>query len=104
MKPIIQLDIKALTFPDEREPALKNIILNINEGEFIAITGGAAAGKSVLLHAITSAAPKFYPCTLDRDGEGSRSGCVKHSALPNGRLSGLYDAGAKTRWSIDLGY
>ena len=65
MKPIIQLDIKALTFPDEREPALKNIILNINEGEFIAITGGAAAGKSVLLHAITSAAPKFYPCTLD---------------------------------------
>ena len=64
MKPIIQLDIKALTFPDEREPALKNIILNINEGEFIAITGGAAAGKSVLLHAITSAAPKFYPCAL----------------------------------------
>jgi energy-coupling factor transport system ATP-binding protein len=65
MKPIIQLDIKALTFPDEREPALKNIKLNINEGEFIAITGGAASGKSVLLHAITSAAPKFYPCALD---------------------------------------
>ncbi|WP_373482988.1 ABC transporter ATP-binding protein [Acetobacterium sp.] len=65
MKPIIQLDIKALTFPDEQEPALKNIKLNINEGEFIAITGGAAAGKSVLLHAITSAAPKFYPCALD---------------------------------------
>jgi len=64
MKPIIQLDIKALTFPDEKEPALKNIKLNINEGEFIAITGGAASGKSVLLHAITSAAPKFYPCAL----------------------------------------
>lgn len=64
MKPIIQLDIKALTFPDEQEPALKNIKLNINEGEFIAITGGAASGKSLLLHAITSAAPKFYPCTL----------------------------------------
>ena len=64
MKPIIQLDIKALTFPDESKPALKNIKLNINEGEFIAITGGAAAGKSVLLHAITSAAPKFYPCAL----------------------------------------
>ncbi|MBU4439691.1 MAG: ATP-binding cassette domain-containing protein [Acetobacterium sp.] len=64
MKPIIQLDIKALIFPDEQEPALKNIKLNINEGEFIAITGGAASGKSLLLHAITSAAPKFYPCTL----------------------------------------
>ncbi|MDD3305918.1 MAG: ATP-binding cassette domain-containing protein [Acetobacterium sp.] len=64
MKPIIQLDIKTLTFPDEQEPALKNIKLNINEGEFIAITGGAASGKSVLLHAITSAAPKFYPCAL----------------------------------------
>lgn len=65
MKPIIQLDIKALTFPDEREPALKNIKLNINAGEFIVITGGAASGKSLLLHAITSAAPKFYPCALD---------------------------------------
>lgn len=64
MKPIIQLDIKALTFPDEREPALKNIKLNINAGEFIVITGGAASGKSLLLHAITSAAPKFYPCAL----------------------------------------
>lgn len=65
MKPIIQLDIKALTFPDACEPALKNIKLNINEGEYIAITGGAASGKSVLLHAITSAAPKFYPCVLN---------------------------------------
>ncbi|WP_373484645.1 ABC transporter ATP-binding protein [Acetobacterium malicum] len=65
MKPIIQLDIKALTFPDEREPALKNIKLNINAGEFIVITGGAASGKSLLLHAITSAAPKFYPCALN---------------------------------------
>ena len=64
MKSIIQLDIKALTFPDEQEPALKNIKLNINEGEFIAITGGAASGKSLLLHTITSAAPKFYPCNL----------------------------------------
>lgn len=65
MKPIIQLDINALTFPDEPEPALKNIKLNINEGEFIAITGGAASGKSLLLHAITTAAPKFYPCNLE---------------------------------------
>ncbi len=65
MKPIIQLDIETLTFPDENEPALKNIKLNINEGEFIAITGGAASGKSLLLHAITTAAPKFYPCNLE---------------------------------------
>lgn len=64
MKPIIQLDLKELTFPGEKEPALKNIKLNINEGEFIAVTGGAASGKSLLLHAITSAAPKFYPCHL----------------------------------------
>ncbi|OFV72371.1 ABC transporter ATP-binding protein [Acetobacterium wieringae] len=65
MKPIIQLDITALTFPDEPEPALKNIKLNINAGEFIAITGGAASGKSLLLHTITSAAPKFYPCAIN---------------------------------------
>lgn len=64
MKPIIQLDLKEITFPGDKEPALKNIKLNINEGEFIAITGGAASGKSLLLHAITSAAPKFYPCKL----------------------------------------
>ena len=65
MKPIISIDLEALVFPEEKEAALKNIKLDINQGDFIAVTGGTASGKSLLLHAITSAAPKFYPCTIE---------------------------------------
>lgn len=65
MKPIISIDLKSLLFPNEKEAALRDIKLEINQGDFIGITGGAASGKSLLLHAITSAAPKFYPCKIN---------------------------------------
>ena len=65
MESMISIDIKALIFPEEKEAALKNIKLDIKKGDFIAVTGGAASGKSLLLHTITSAAPKFYPCVID---------------------------------------
>lgn len=65
MKPIISIDLKSLVFPDEKEAALRDIKLEINQGDFVAVTGGTASGKSLLLHTITSAVPKFYPCTID---------------------------------------
>ncbi|WKY49184.1 ATP-binding cassette domain-containing protein [Eubacteriaceae bacterium ES3] len=61
----IQVRINELVFPDENKPALKNIKLDISQGEMIAITGSAASGKTLLLHTITSAAPKFFPCKID---------------------------------------
>ena len=64
LEPIIQIDLKTLRFPGESTPALRDIKLNIQEGEMIAITGDVASGKSLLLHTITSAVPKFFPASL----------------------------------------
>ncbi|WKY42860.1 ATP-binding cassette domain-containing protein [Eubacteriaceae bacterium ES2] len=65
MQPDIQIRIESLIFPDAVQPALKNIKLDINPGEMVAVTGGAASGKTLLLHTITSAAPKFFPCQIN---------------------------------------
>lgn len=62
---IARIQISSLYFPDQSKPALKNINLVINEGDFIAITGSPASGKSVLLHCITGAVPKYYDSKLN---------------------------------------
>lgn len=60
MNPAIQLKIESLAFPPETKKVLKDIDLTINQGDFIAITGEAASGKSMLLHSITGAASNFF--------------------------------------------
>lgn len=41
-------------------PAIKNINLQVNEGDFLVVTGPAGCGKSTLCMAMTGAVPKFY--------------------------------------------
>jgi len=64
MKTIATIKIERLVFPDREEPVLKNIDFEINEGDFIVINGGAASGKSTLLHTITGAVPHYYNAEL----------------------------------------
>lgn len=64
MDPIISIHINSLTF-DSGPPALHHIDLSIGAGDFVAITGPVASGKSALLHCITGAIPKYYPAQLD---------------------------------------
>lgn len=61
---IAHVQIEKVIFPQEEKPALKNIDLEINQGDFIVITGGVASGKSTLLHTLTGAIPHFYPAEL----------------------------------------
>ena len=64
-----EISIKDLTFyyPDARMPALKNINLQISEGESLAIIGGTGSGKSTLVKLLLG----FYPVT---EGEISIGG------------------------------
>jgi len=61
---IAKIKIDQLVFPEEEKPALKNIDFEINEGDFIVITGGVASGKSILLHSITGAIPHYHNAEL----------------------------------------
>lgn len=64
METIAKIKIEKLTFPQEKEPSLKNIDFEINKGDFIVITGGVASGKSTLLHCITGAIPHYHSAEL----------------------------------------
>ena len=56
------VNIKGLnyTYPDEDEPALKDINLKADKGEILLVLGTSGSGKSTLLKAITGAVPNFY--------------------------------------------
>lgn len=60
------IKIKDLTYayPKSKTPSLKNIDLEIEEGQFVLILGGSGSGKSTLLRAIAGLIPGFYGGTL----------------------------------------
>ncbi len=57
-----QIDIKDLcyTYPQSDKPALKNINLEINAGEFILLTGPSGCGKTTFCRTLNGLIPKFY--------------------------------------------
>lgn len=65
METALALNIKTLSFPDTGETALRDIVFAVKKGEFIVLTGGAASGKSLLLHTMTGAAMKYEGGVLD---------------------------------------
>jgi energy-coupling factor transport system ATP-binding protein len=56
------LKIKDLNYfyPEQQERALKNINLEIEEGDFVLFVGGSGSGKSTLVKAIAGLVPEFY--------------------------------------------
>lgn len=56
------LEIKNLTYyyPETDKPALDDIHLSINEGEFVLVVGGSGSGKSSLVRALSGLVPDFY--------------------------------------------
>lgn len=55
-------EVKNLTYyyPETTRPALQNIHLAIEEGEFVLVVGGSGSGKSSLARALTGLIPDFY--------------------------------------------
>ncbi|MGB9825264.1 MAG: ABC transporter ATP-binding protein, partial [Desulfofundulus sp.] len=54
--------VKNLTYyyPGTEEPALKNVSLEVREGEFLLVTGGSGSGKSTLARVLAGLIPDFY--------------------------------------------
>jgi energy-coupling factor transporter ATP-binding protein EcfA2 len=55
------------TYPTTETPALKNINLNVEQGEFLAIVGSNEAGKSTLCYMISGFVPHFFKGELTGD-------------------------------------
>jgi energy-coupling factor transport system ATP-binding protein len=65
MESALELNIRTLTFLDREEAVLKDINFSVKKGECLVLTGGSAAGKSLLLHTMTGAAMKYEGGVLD---------------------------------------
>ncbi|OIQ08299.1 putative HMP/thiamine import ATP-binding protein YkoD [Moorella thermoacetica] len=58
--PLFQSENLIYYYPDREKPALKDINLRIEEGEFLLITGGSGSGKSTLARVLAGLIPDFY--------------------------------------------
>lgn len=56
------LEVENLTYyyPETEQPALSNVTLAIEEGEFLLVVGGSGSGKSSLARALAGLIPDFY--------------------------------------------
>lgn len=63
--PIIKLHQVTYHYPLTQTPALQDIDLEIEEGEFVAIIGPNGAGKSTLCYTLAGFIPHFYKGKLD---------------------------------------
>ena len=57
---IITLDNVTYKYPLTDSPALKDISMQVNEGEFVAMVGPNGAGKSTLCYALAGFVPHFF--------------------------------------------
>jgi energy-coupling factor transporter ATP-binding protein EcfA2 len=57
---VIEINNLTYTYPMAKRPALREINLSVQEGEFVAIIGANESGKSTLCYAIAGFVPHFY--------------------------------------------
>jgi len=61
---MIHVENLTYSYPRAQEPALKDLDLDIPQGQFCAVAGANGAGKSTLCYALTGFVPHFYHGTL----------------------------------------
>lgn len=62
---LVDLDSVSYTYPLEREPALWDIDLTVEEGQFVGIVGANDAGKSTLCYVLSGFIPHFFKGNLE---------------------------------------
>jgi energy-coupling factor transporter ATP-binding protein EcfA2 len=62
---LIELVHVTYTYPVSTRPALSDVSLRVNEGEFVAIIGPNDAGKSTLCYTLAGFVPNFFRGQLD---------------------------------------
>lgn len=60
-RPIASVERLSFRYPDSQKPAVKDVSLEIGEGEVVLLAGPSGCGKSTLLRCINGLIPHMYP-------------------------------------------
>ncbi|MFC1871082.1 ABC transporter ATP-binding protein [Chloroflexota bacterium] len=76
---MIRLADLSFTYNATDKPALRNIDLTIDDGEFVLISGASGSGKSTLCRCLNGLVPHFYGGKISGKAEVQGMGVMKHT-------------------------
>ncbi len=86
---IVEVKNLSYTYPNASKPALEDISLSIDAGEFVLLTGPSGCGKTTFCRALNGLIPKFYNGTLTGSVHIAGLDVAEHSTMELARHIGL---------------
>ena len=86
---LIEIKDLCYTYPQAESPAIKDINLTINKGEFILLTGPSGCGKTTFCRALNGLIPKFYNGEMTGQVIVNGLDTVEHSTMELSQHVGL---------------
>ena len=86
---IVKVEDLTYTYPNSDEPAIKNINLDIEAGEFILLTGPSGCGKTTFCRTLNGLIPKFYNGTFTGKVTVNGLDVSEHSTMDLAQSVGL---------------
>jgi len=76
--PIIEVKNLTYTYPGGTQPAIKNVSLTIEKGDFVILTGPSGCGKTTLCRCFNGLIPHFYAGKLEGELTFARLDVTEH--------------------------
>ncbi len=86
---IVEVKNLSYTYPNASKPALEDISISIDAGEFVLLTGPSGCGKTTFCRALNGLIPKFYNGTLTGSVHITGLDVAEHSTMELARHIGL---------------
>ncbi len=99
---MIQLDHVSYRYPRATHPAISDLSLSIDEGEFVVVCGASGAGKSTFLRLLNGLVPHFYGGTFDGNVRVWGRSTLSHQPRDLADLVGFVFQNPEAQFVVDV--